>query len=332
MELISVIIPVYNAEKYLKKCIESVQMQTYEDIEIILVDDGSKDRSLQICNGFAEKDSRIRVIPKENGGAASARNKGLDVCKGEYIYFVDCDDYITVNALEVMMKHLHEKNVDMVVGGYSIVNENGEKLMHNSEAIKWRECLVSGNQFLVLNCTNEKAPLVYAWNKLYRKKIFSTLRYDIGKLHEDECIFHKICACCNSVAVIEDEVYFYLKRESSIMGTYNYNSGIDIFETYLDRIFYMEMEMKNSQEMQHAFVHTINVLFYSAFVYSRELGFDNANLNAQMKTLRKKVIKFVPIFWKYGSQNWKEKVACGLWLFSPRIYGKIWGDKNYGKR
>ena len=330
--MISVIIPVYNAEKYLKKCIESVQHQTYENIEIILVDDGSKDNSLQICNEFAQKDTRISVFSKKNGGAASARNKGLDVCKGEYIYFVDCDDYIAVNTLEVMMKHLHEKNADMVVGGYSMVDENGEIITHNNELIKWRECLVSGKQFFVLNCTNEKAPLVYAWNKLYSKKIFDTIRYDIGKLHEDECIFHKVCICCNSVAVIEDEVYFYLKRENSIMGTYNYYSGMDIFETYLDRIFYIETEMKNSQEMQHAFGHTINVLFYSAFVYSRELGFDNVNLNMQMKTLRKKVIKFIPIFWRYGSHNWKEKASCGLWLLSPRAYGMIWGEKNYGKK
>lgn len=330
MELISVIIPVYNAKHYLKKCIESVLAQTYKNIELILVDDGSIDGSQNICDEYMKVDYRIKVIHKKNGGAAAARNTGLDISNGDYIYFVDCDDYIDSHALEIMLNSLNKNNADMVVSDYLFVNESGKIILNEDNTIRWSDCVMSGHQFLAQNCVERQKNASNVWNKLYRRKIFEHLRFEENKLHEDTQLFHLVCAQCKRVAVVGEVLYFYTKRANSIMGNYDYSRGVDVFESYLKRIIYMDKT--GEPELQSAIKNVINMFFYIAFLYSAELGFDDNNLNSQMKSVRKEVYSFLPIFLKDRSRSMKERIACSIWLLSPRIYGGIWGNRNNGTK
>ena len=124
MSLVSVIVPVYKVEKYLNRCVNSILNQTYKDLEVILVDDGSPDSCPEICDGYAQKDKRVKVIHKENGGQGSARNSGLDVARGEYILFVDSDDYIAKNLIEITLQKAERFDADMVIFDYASVDEN----------------------------------------------------------------------------------------------------------------------------------------------------------------------------------------------------------------
>lgn len=325
--MISVIIPIYNTEKYLIRCIESVRNQTYKDIEIILIDDGSIDGSVEICDRYETIDFRIRVFHEKNKGAAAARNLGLDVSRGEYIFFLDSDDYLDNNSLEIMFTKISSSKADMVVGDYAIVNEYGVELVNNGHKSVLSDCEISGKQFLIKNCIEVEKTLVCVWNKLYKKEIFDNLRYESGKLHEDEHAFHKICGKCKSVAIIGKVLYFYTQRKDSLIGNYEYERGVDILEAYLNRAIYMKKS--NTPEFKAAYKHTVNMFFYLAFQYSNILGFDNENINMQMKLVRKEVLKFIPIFLKDTTRSLKERISCCIWMFSPRIYGRIWSNDKH---
>lgn len=329
MEIISVIIPVYNVERYLARCIESVQKQTYRHLEIILVDDGSTDHSMEICDQFAEKDSRIKVIHKKNGGLSSARNVGLELSRGEYIFFVDSDDYIDGEAFCTLIEQIKLFDADIAMCQYLKVDENGKALEKETSSVE-KVKLLTGKQLLIQNSIgSEKTPVV-VWNKLYKREIFKQLRFDEGKQHEDEFIFHKICFQCDTIVSIQKNLYFYTQRENSIMGKGISSQSVDALEAYLRRI--LSIHNIEEPEIQRACDNTIKQFYYTAFVHSRRLGFDNMELNEKMKKLRKEVFIFLPILLKSSSQNWKEKIEFGSWLLSPRIYGNIRGEKNVEKQ
>lgn len=177
---ISIIVPVYKVEKYLRKCVDSILAQTFTDFEVILVDDGSPDNSGKICDEYAEKDNRVRVIHKENGGLSSARNAGIDVARGKYLGFVDSDDYIDEDMYEILYENLkiHDADISSVelipFYGDRYKKANKEKkviILNKKEAIK---SVLEGTQFYA-----------YAWNKLYRKELFKDNRYLDGKTFEE---------------------------------------------------------------------------------------------------------------------------------------------------
>ena len=242
--LVSVIIPVYNIEAYLDKAVQSVVSQTYDHLEIILVDDGSKDQSGLLCDRWKEKDSRIIVIHKPNGGLSSARNAALDICKGEYIYFLDGDDYISDDAIEVLLNDAVQTGADIVEAAYydvyndqcysSNAGEEKVKILSPSEAIKY----ILGDQ----------SGSISAWSKLYAKKIFLEIRFMEGKIQEDLFALADIISKANSVAIEPKPVYYYVHRKNSIttepftdrsMDTleacrYNYEKVKELFPDAID--------------------------------------------------------------------------------------------------
>lgn len=215
--MISVIIPVYNVEKYLKRCIESVINQSCSDLEIILVDDGSVDSSLDICKEYAEKDFRIKVLHKENGGLSSARNAGLDIAHGELIAFVDSDDFIHKDMYKIMADAMNKTSADMVICGIEYVYENEEE-KHNILSINTDiELITVKKPYILRQIAERNVVTTVQWNKLFKAKLLEGIRFPVGKLSEDEFVIHKQLYKCDVITYVEAELYFYLQRTGSIM-------------------------------------------------------------------------------------------------------------------
>ena len=216
MNLISVIVPVYKVEKYLRKCVDSIIAQTYNNLEIILVDDGSPDNCGKICDEYSEKDTRIKVIHQQNGGLSAARNAGLDIATGDYIGFVDSDDYIAPDMYEKLLNALKENDANLSICNFVYVDSNGNDLnLYPPVSAK----IIESDRIMQLFCEKDIVCFITTVNRLYKKHIFDNLRFDVGKTNEDEFIAHKIYSRCGKVAVIEDSLYFYLQRDDSIMGS-----------------------------------------------------------------------------------------------------------------
>ena len=188
-EKISVIVPIYNVEQYLRRCIDSIINQTYKNLEIILVDDGSPDNCGQICDDYAKKDTRIKVIHKKNGGLSDARNVGLEVCTGDYISFVDSDDWIELNTYEIMMKSMNEYNADMVVSNINYVYKDKVESKYSEDKIR---CF--NKEEAMKELIKDGLVQAVVWNKLYKRVVIDNLRFKVGKLNEDEFFTYKICA------------------------------------------------------------------------------------------------------------------------------------------
>lgn len=232
--MISTIIPVYNVDNYLPKCVDSIINQTYQNLEIILVDDGSPDRCPEICDEYAKKDKRIKVIHKKNGGLSDARNAGLEIAKGEYISFIDSDDYINEHMYEDMLSAIENVDADLCICGYDRVNDDGKirSSAHFKNAVLSQndafEMLVQGNVYFIV-----------AWNKLYKRIVFDKLLFRKGKIHEDEFIMHHVYGECNKIVTLEKSYYYYLVRETSITGSVKGNiKHFDAVDAYLDRMGY----------------------------------------------------------------------------------------------
>lgn len=241
-ELISVIVPVYKVEKYLDKCIQSIVEQTYQNLEIILVDDGSPDICPGICDEWGMKDSRIKVIHKENGGLSSARNAGMAVAKGEYIGFVDSDDYIENNMYEKLYTIIKTEEADLAICNFDIVTERGE-LIENGLLIK--DEVFSGKVGLEKLMQERGWYYVTAWNKLYSRKIVEEMKFPVGKIHEDEFFVHRVFGKCSKIVSISQGLYKYVQRQGSIMNATKGIKKLDVIEAFCDRImFYKEHNME----------------------------------------------------------------------------------------
>lgn len=213
--LISVIVPVYKVENYLHRCVDSILAQTYTNLEIILVDDGSPDRCGEICDEYAAKDSRIRVIHQENGGLSAARNAGLDLCTGEYIVFVDSDDYLDPALMETLIGQAG--TADCISSGFVSVDEN--------EVPLGRYCAETGIDLpgpvvLEQHYSGENARLninsVYVWGRLYRRQVWDGLRFPVGLVFEDMFLMPHILFRCKSVKFVPYAGYYYRKTPGSI--------------------------------------------------------------------------------------------------------------------
>lgn len=241
LTLISIIIPVYMVEDYLPCCIDSVISQTYENMEIILVDDGSLDTCPSICDEYANKDSRIKVIHKLNGGLSDARNAGLALATGEFVAFVDSDDYLGKSFLEHLYEAVRYNNADISICDYLKVEENSSEIMSmgngNSTVYSNRECLISTYQPQVHGME------FMACGKLYRTSLFkdNDIIYPVGKIHEDIFTTYKIYYNAKIIVFINEVQYFYRVRRGSIMQEgYNPRHLHGLEATHEACVFYLE--------------------------------------------------------------------------------------------
>lgn len=219
--MVSVIVPVYNVEQYIYKCVRSIQKQTWSNIEILLIDDGSTDLSGVLCDRYARRDQRIRVIHKENGGLSDARNHGLDLAKGEYFVFVDSDDWVDEDMVEILLKTAVRENADVVECSYRNVFKDRveEETACSGE-------LVTGDGIYAMFCQLRwRYFKSVAWNKLYHRKLFADgKRYPKGRYHEDEFLTHQIFYEAGKLVYIDVSKYNYVReREGSITGKLSSN-------------------------------------------------------------------------------------------------------------
>ena len=236
MELISVIVPIYKVEAYLDRCVQSITAQTYKNLEIILVDDGSPDGCGAICDGWAEKDSRVRVIHKENGGLSDARNAGLAVASGSLIAFIDSDDTVDPRFLEAMYSAMTAAGAEAAECSISHVDENGRVLRVEPVAPEDRMDRPEALRRLVM----EDGIYTTAWNKLYRRSLLDGLTFPVGKLNEDEFWTYRVYDRISTLAVVRDPLYNYLHRGSSIIGA-GYNiRRLDGLEGRFQRMEYLQ--------------------------------------------------------------------------------------------
>lgn len=211
--LVSVIVPVYKVELYLERCLKSIISQTYKNLEIILVDDGSPDKCPEICDQYAEYDKRIKVIHKPNGGLSSARNAGIDVMNGEYVTFIDSDDFIPEDAIEKWVHYIKEYHADIVAGKYQMYYK-GDILERNStgKAEKWSACDALRYMFII------DGKLCSAWGKLYDARLFERLRYpeDI-QYAEDMYVIHLLFHEAENIVFTNDVQYYYSQEGESLV-------------------------------------------------------------------------------------------------------------------
>lgn len=216
-KMISVVVPVYKTEKYLDNCIKSILAQTYSNLEIILVDDGSPDACPQICDSYTNKDPRVKVIHKENGGLSDARNAGIDAASGDYITFVDSDDYIAPQMIQTLLQYAIDKEADISVCNYYKVFENGEKLYQPKTV---QEKVMTNLEAMEDIFTASNLCEVITWNKLYAAHLFkdTEIRFPVGKIHEDNFTTYKLFYAAEKVVYVDIPLYYYVQRNDSIMG------------------------------------------------------------------------------------------------------------------
>lgn len=301
MPRLSVIVPVYKVEKYIHKCVDSILNQTFTDLELILVDDGSPDKCGEICDEYAKKDARVRVIHKENGGQSSARNRGLDIAKGEIIGFVDSDDDIEVNMYKNLIDFMDREELDIAfcdvylvrgdrVREQSMYSEN--KVLNNVEGLKDN-----------LICKIDNA----VWNKIYKKNIFDNLRFTEGIVYEDVRIMYKIFSESQKSGYLKQSLYYYYKRpNSTIAQSFNSKSRYDCFKGYKERLEFSIKENLDCVEMCRVLAVETALATLTAF-YANKEDEDSDRYND--------VVSFLNVNSAKVKGNLKRKKKFLLWSF-----------------
>ncbi|NMM99267.1 glycosyltransferase family 2 protein [Bifidobacterium olomucense] len=226
--VVSIIIPVYNVESTVSRCLDSVILQTYRNLEIVVVNDGSTDTSPNICDSYAKKDPRITVLHKQNGGLSSARNYGIEHCHGAYIAFVDSDDYLEPDYVSALLNLILNNNADLSICSYYDEHDNNGGQM--------KDLVTTGLDYLQESLKRREPRPIVAWDKLYNRSLCENNMFPIGKIHEDEFIYHEVLFGARKVALTSKKLYHYTKNEKSIISSPFSIKNLDRIEAYIQRL------------------------------------------------------------------------------------------------
>lgn len=257
-DLVSIIVPIYNVEQYLNRCVESIVRQTYDNIEVLLVNDGSTDRSIDICEKWARADARIRVFDKTNGGLSDARNYGLCKASGAYVLFVDSDDWIHEEMLQQLMSEMKKSYADIVCCG---LIEATDAETSNKRWFKTNK-VFSGAEAMSYLIDNDILTS-HVMPKLYRRDILGSNLFPKGKLFEDIYVMHNIFAKCNSVAVIPECLYYYYVRDDSIsnkVALRNRMAWVEALQKRYDDVKDVKDEYREKLMYQIANVYSLSIV------------------------------------------------------------------------
>lgn len=233
---ISVIVPIYKVEPYLDRCVRSIVDQTYKNLEIILVDDGSPDNCPSMCDAWAGKDSRIKVIHKENGGLSDARNAGLAIATGDYIAFIDSDDWIAPDFIRELYDAMERTGAEIAECGTTYVDESDKVLRQRGVApVAYMDKLEALRRLV-----REDGIYQTVWNKLYRRAVIEGILFEKGKHHEDDFWTYQIFDRIEKLTVVERPMYYYLQRSGSIIGTGYTIKRLDGLEARFLRMLYLQ--------------------------------------------------------------------------------------------
>ncbi|MBQ7360638.1 MAG: glycosyltransferase [Lachnospiraceae bacterium] len=320
-KVVSIVIPIYNVEEYLRTCLDSILKQTYDALEVLMVDDGSKDASGQICDEYQSKDSRFVAIHKENGGAADARNVALDRCTGEYVTFIDGDDYVAPDFVERLVALTEKCDSDIAICGWNNVSETKvEPFCKNSGAIKEYET----EQALEALLYQEDFDTAM-WPKLYKTSLFEGIRFPKGNLYEDIAIIYEVFLKAAKVAFEDYAGYYYLLRESGttlMKFRKDKMDLIDVVET-MEKVLcdkYPDLKKAAASRVVRANFH-----IYMQIPQTQEYVEERRRIEHNIKSRRSVVLKDART--KRGT-----KVALVLTLFGFRFFLKFKALKNMGKK
>lgn len=239
--LISVIVPVYNVEKYVGKCVDSILNQSYKNLDIILVDDGSTDRSGVICDDYAHNNANIRVIHQPNGGLSAARNAGLDVMTGEYVTFVDSDDMIHRECITTLYRYIETERAE--ISTISAIDIEDDDVCPTTAPRGELKVFYSGVEAVESMLFQQRFIDNSAWGKLYKASFFETHRFPVGILYEDLATIPYVCLEAKCIATSATPLYFYRKRETSILGSFSLKRS-DVLDVVDDLVKFMEQNHK----------------------------------------------------------------------------------------
>ena len=304
MELISIIVPAYNIQDCIQKCVNSIRNQTYSELEILLIDDGSPDSTGQICDKFALQDSRIIVYHKKNGGLSSARNYGIERAKGTYLSFIDGDDWVKKDFIEVLYQNIKKANAELSIIGYSLIWDNGKE-----------KCTTDENAYAVFNqdeaihelFAQEKMGCM-AWQRLYHKSIFEDIRFPEGKLFEDVAIALDVVKKCRTVVWSGQAKYYYYQRSGSIVNS-TFNIGkLFMLDSCQKMIDYSEKRGGKYNEEANAF-YLKSAMMLLLQVY----GVENSSESRQAKmVLEKGIREHKKYIWRNKYLPLRKKIVLSL--------------------
>lgn len=317
--LVSVIVPIYMVEKYLDRCVTSLVNQTYKNLEIILVDDGSLDSCPKICDQWAGKDDRIQVIHKENGGLSDARNAGIEKAKGEYIALVDSDDFVSKDFIETLLTTALETGSDIVQCRYEYVS--GDCMTKDKEEVENTE-IFTGREMIAGFAWKDGAYNVVAWNKLYKRELFCQISYPKGRIHEDEATSYRLFYQADKVAFVYRYLYGYFTGGSSITRDSFSKKRLDWEWAVYERIRFLEEHKENKLVAIHYKLYMDGCI--DLYFKTLELLQDKkaaAKLKDHMKKIYKKVIKekSIPL---------RTKLGYTLFMNMPKVLKKIMPSQN----
>lgn len=257
-ELISVIVPIYKVEPYIRKCVESILCQTYRNLEIILVDDGSPDRCGEICEEYAKKDNRVRVIHQKNQGLSGARNTGLDAALGKYIGFVDSDDFIADTMYEKLYHLAKKYQSQIAICGRYYEFENGKRVKRYKEKMEVK-CYSNKDAIVAMNSysTFDMA----AWDKLYEKNLWKEMRFPVGKLSEDFFVMYQLLDHAERVVYTPEPLYFYRQRQDSISR--NKKINFDFIEAARNQMNYLCKKYPDLEKTARTAYASANLTVYN---------------------------------------------------------------------
>lgn len=309
--VISVIVPVFNVEPYLQKCVESILGQTYRNLEVILVDDGSTDSCPVLCDVFALSDKRVKVIHRENGGLSCARNTGMEAASGEYLAFADSDDRILPQMYKTILGAMEATGTEIVMCSYSVENAGGVHLPEPDI----RQWLGTGEEYLKstgLTCN-------YAWNKLFRRQLFDGIRFPAGKAYEDVFIMHDIFRKAKTVSVIPDALYVYRRRTESISNSFISRARIDFLEALTIRL----KTLLAADAPENVILYYANAIFGIWFEYAKADKFKDRFIADGCKKYYaefRSVTKGIS-----GSWTFPHKVKLAALRIHPLLYRLVYG-------
>lgn len=297
MSKVSIIIPVYNVEKYLEKCIKSVLQQSYHNLEIILINDGSTDNCLEICKKYTEIDNRIILVEQKNAGLSAARNAGINICTGDYIFFLDSDDYLRPTTIKELISECKKRDADIVGCGYLPFSENEEL----QQEITYKEEVEEYNSVFYFQKMSN-----HAWGKLYKSSLFkeNKICYPLGRNYEDVATTFKLIWYADKIVYIPKILYLYLKRDGSISRELSEKNIDDFLLAYLEmNEFYKEKCQIETPEIAY---YQLTILFT---IYSRLIS-----SNVITNNKKKEKSRLIQSEFRYHSK------AVNLWKYLLKPY------------
>ena len=316
MDKVSIIVPVYNVETYLSYCVDSLRQQTYKNIEIILVDDGSTDSSGEICDQYAREDDRIKVLHIENGGLSNARNTGVKESSTDWIVFIDSDDYYDHRAIEYLVKLRDKYRVDLVatpvieVRNYENSDFQGDFREKYSGKLDRRTAL---EQMFYGNYVG-----THSGGKLYKKEILLRFPYPNGMLYEDLSLAYEHIASCENIAVSDLNLYKYYRRPGSIVNSKYSDRLLDFYKAMEWNRSYIERDYPNDKEMRRAL--NVRYVFNGLHIVHAMLG---SGMYSDVNKIRKEYIRYFNDIIPNPNITGKNKVKYLMLLVSPKLYEKI---------